>query len=75
MAIEIGKYPCLKDEWYQIECHHCHSQIAFQENDVVHEIYHWFYLICPVCHKMIPTGEEPEIWAKLEGESDGNQSD
>ena len=74
MAIEVIVRHEFHKQWYEVECQHCHSKLAFKEADVSFEGYERLFpysLVCPVCGIIIYLNDI-DGWIKLEEEPDGN---
>lgn len=74
MAIKVIERHELHKQWYELKCQHCHSKLAFKEEDVCFERYEMLFpysLVCPVCGITIYLNDVSS-WTKLEGEPNGN---
>lgn len=74
MAIKVIERHEFHKQWYKVECQHCHSKLAYKEEDTTfegHERMFPYSLICPVCGIIIYLNDI-DGWTKLEEEPDGD---
>ena len=68
MAIKVIERHEFHKQWYEVECPHCHSKLAYKEEDTTfegHERMFPYSLICPVCGIIIYLNDI-DGWTRLE---------